>query len=130
MKNAFKISIIFLLFFCASIFAQEPLVFHFNFSFEKELWRSYRQWELTDDIENITVKIHDQKRHLVWERNFTKNGLQKDDYGYCLLSDTVKNLKKSKHNQPNPQSHTHNTNNQTNHKTKRQAQQQNDKTKK
>lgn len=82
MKNLFVI--LFFSIFAISLPAQEPVVFHYNFSFEKEY--TY----LTNDLNYFTISIFNPNGATVYKRLFENSEFVRDEYGYCLIADTLK----------------------------------------
>lgn len=73
-----------ILFSMIRLWAQEPVVVHFNFSFEKE--NTY----LTNDLNFFTISIVDPYGTTVYKRHFENSEFVRDTYGYCLMVDTIK----------------------------------------
>jgi len=92
MKNLHKIFITIPLLLCLNISAQEPVVFHYNFSFETYSFNNVPM----EDLETINIKIQNSKNYVIWKRSFSENNLPKDEFGEFLLSDTVRNIQNSK----------------------------------
>lgn len=88
MKTLLKILILFV--FPVILWAQEPVVFHFNFSFEKEYGKGWYDPNLSNDLVYITIKIYTSDDNLIYKKHFEKPDFVKDKYGICLLADTVK----------------------------------------
>ncbi len=90
MKNLFVI--LFFLFSVTALWAQQPVVFHFNFSFEKEY--TY----LTNDLEYFKISIFDPDGKTIYKKNFEQPEFLRDEYGECLLVDTVYSIGKTARN--------------------------------
>ena len=71
-------------------YAQQPVVFHFNFSFERE-YNSITSNELL----KISIYIFEEGS-LAWEKNLIDTDFIKDKYGNVLMSDTIPSLAKNK----------------------------------
>ena len=88
----YKLAGVLILFLSFNLYSQEPVVIHFNFSFETYPYNNVP----TEDLETIKIKIQNSKNHIIWKRSFSENNLPKDEFCECLLSDTVRNIQNSK----------------------------------
>ena len=88
MKNLFVI--LFISISLISLWAQEPVVIHYNFSFEKEY--TY----LTNDLNYFTISIFNPNGATVYKRHFGNSEFVRNMYGYCFIADTIKSLIPSK----------------------------------
>lgn len=85
-----------ILFSMARLWAQEPVVFHFNFSFQPDYKNGWINFALTNDLEYISINIYDSGKKPLWKKQFINTDFVKDQYGNCLLVDTIKSLVSSK----------------------------------
>ncbi len=72
--------------------AQEPILIHYNFSFEKEY--SY----LTNDLNFFTISICNSNKDIIYNRTFENKEIIRDIYGSCIIADTIYSVIHSKNN--------------------------------
>ncbi len=87
-----KLIIIFFIVAGGLCWAQEPVLIHYNFSFEKEY--SY----LTNDLNYFIITIYNSYGKVVYSRSFEKAQLIRDIDGSFVLTDTVYSVPQSKNN--------------------------------
>jgi len=78
------------------LWAQEPVVFHFNFSFQPDYKSGLINPDMTNDLTSVLLNIYGSGKEPLWKKQFTNTDFVKDQYGNCLLVDTIKSLVPSK----------------------------------
>jgi len=71
--------------------AQEPVLIHYNFSFEEEYGKGWNDPNLSNDLMYFIIKLYKSNGDLIYKRIFEKPEFVKNEYGNCLLADTIKN---------------------------------------
>lgn len=87
-----KLIIIFFIVSGGLCWAQEPVLIHYNFSFEKEY--TY----LTNDLEYFNISIFDPDGRIIYTKKYEQPEFLRDKYGECLLIDTVYSFVKTARN--------------------------------
>lgn len=84
-------AIIFILLSAGSqLLAQESSLIHYNFSFEKEYGKGWKDFNLSNDLVYFTIRIFNSRGERIYNRHIEKPDFVKDKYGDCLMVDTLK----------------------------------------